>query len=191
MKYLSFGLAALLPLSSPAAGQEMMAPSFQPPMPMAKPVPPKANRTDEYRTDAGPGRVTYVATHGTVGTTTPVKITDIVSLCGDKDGCTIRMGMANFDGTGRVASRDFLFFYNPANQAWRASAIVGIAPGYQLNNDPSGQDDNGTVEHVNQSWSCYFTDGEYSNQKGSDIQAGFGLLPWTQITADCWMTIIE
>jgi hypothetical protein len=168
-----------------------MQPSIQPPMPPRDTAQIKMDRSKDFATVSAPDRVTYQALYSQHQTTTPVPLADVTRLCGDKDGCSIRMGMFNWDGAGRVASRDFLFFYNGSNRAWRASQAVGIASGYNQPGDPAGLDNNQVVEHVNQTWSCYFTDGEYSNGNGSDLVAGFGLLSWTQYAADCWMTIID
>src|SRR5437868_4906248 len=101
-----------------------------------------------YEPVTGSDRVFYEASHLNRGTTTPVKEADLIRLCGDQDGCTIRMGMYNWDNTERVASREFLFFYNktPNNRTWRSSY-----------GDAAGTNSNSTVEHVaGPIWSCYF-----------------------------------
>jgi len=136
-----------------------------------------------YEPVNGSDRVFYEASHLQRGTTTPVKEADVIRLCGDKDGCTIRMGMHNWDNTERVASREFLFFYNPNpnNKTWRSSY-----------GDFAGTNSNSVVEHVaGPIWSCYFTDGEYANHAAKDTSSDFGLLSWDQYNADCWMTIID
>src|SRR5436190_24339879 len=88
--------------------------------PNRKAPPPSRVR---YEPVTGSDRVFYEASHLNRGTTTPVKEAYVIRLCGDKDGCTIRMGMHNWDNTERVASREFLFFYNPNpnNKTWRSS----------------------------------------------------------------------
>jgi hypothetical protein len=91
------------------------------------------------------------------------------------------MGMYNWDGTGRVASRRNLFFYNTVNRAWRADS-----------GDTAGADFNGSTQHIMQSWACYFTDGAYRNWTNmGDGALGFGLLSWHQFNAECWLTIID
>ena len=40
------------------------------------------------------------------GTSVNIPEQTIIDLCGDWDGCTLRMGMYNWDGSGRTASRD-------------------------------------------------------------------------------------
>ena len=90
----------------------------------------------------------------------------VMKYCGRVSGCSIRIGMHNWDDTGRVASRDFLFFYNPVSHTWRASA-----------GDTAGTNMNNTTEHINHTWSCYFTDGKYANwQNQGDTDSDFGLL---------------
>ncbi len=143
----------------------------------------------DYAAVSGNDRVSYVAWRNQKGTTVPIPVTDVTRLCGDMDGCTVRVGMYDWavSAGGRVASRDFLLFYNPQNRNWRsytASPVGGPV-------DAEGVDNNNTVEHVNNSWTCYMTDGEYSNSVGTDSKAGFGLLVWTQYHADCWLTIID
>jgi hypothetical protein len=134
----------------------------------------------DYEVAAGADRVSFNVSKNQRGTTVPVPVAVVSRLCGDQDGCSVRIGMHNWDDTGRVASREFLFFYNRQNRAWRASA-----------GDPSGTDSNNTVQHVNNSWACYLTDGEYANWNGTDSAAGFGLLSWNQYNADCWLTLID
>ena len=108
------------------------------------------------------------------------------------DGCKIRMGLHEWDAgaTGMTASREFLFFYNKDTGFWRAS-VADPAP--VASHDPTGTDLNGTVEHVNQTWSCFMTDGEYVSGTQGDRKKGFGLLSWDTYgyRADCWMTIID
>ena len=145
--------------------------------------------TDEYIAQgytladqkAATGGITYRAYKSNRGTTISIPESVIASKCGDLDGCTLRMGMYNWDNTGRVASRDNLFFYNTVNRAWRA-----------MNGDPAGSDYNGATEHIMQAWACYFTDGTYSNWVNyGDSAVGFGLLSWNEYNAECWLTIID
>jgi hypothetical protein len=128
-------------------------------------------------------RVHYSISKNQRGNSIPIRQEHIVSLCGDIDGCSVRIGMHNWDDTGRVASRQFLFYYNPRSKVWRAS---------RDDYDTAGTDSNNVTEHVNNSWSCYMTDGVYANwQERSDPSEGFGLLSWNQYNADCWLTIID
>jgi hypothetical protein len=179
MKKLWLALYGASALPSLAAAQDISS-ATQATMPPPSKVEFKADRSADVATPkATPDRITYVASALSRGTTVPIKQSDMTFLCGDKDGCTFRLAMYNYDGTGRAASISYLLFYNPATKTWRAS------------NDAMGQDGNNVVEHVAQAWSCYFTDGEYAGYNGTDLVQGFGLLSWTQYNADCWLTIIN
>ena len=126
-------------------------------------------------------RITYQASTSQRGTTVDIPESVVSDLCGDTDGCTLRMGMYNWDGTGRIASRDNLFYYNKYNKNWRASA-----------GDTAGTNDNNSTQHVMNAWACYFTDGKYSQwYNHGDINTDFGLLSWNQYNASCRLTIID
>lgn len=126
-------------------------------------------------------RANFSAPKSSRGSTVPVPEATVALLCGDRDGCVLRMGMHDWDNSGRVASRESLLYYNRVNRVWRASA-----------GDPAGTDYNGVTEHIMHAWACYFTDGEYKAWKNSgDGNVGFGLLSWNQFNADCWLTIID
>ena len=165
----SFALAGLLMLSSAALAQD-------------------------YAGVSGDDRVSYVSTKKSTGNTIPIPLADITRLCGDMDGCKLRLGMLDWgpgpDVNGRVASREFLFYYNPQTKTWRSSANGPcVVPAC----DPWGHDANGTTEHVANAWSCYVTDGEYVNSTQTDTKAGFGLLSWNTPynNVDCWLTIVD
>jgi hypothetical protein len=125
-------------------------------------------------------QVSYYAPKSQRGTTTAIAESVVASYCGDFDGCTIRLGMSNWDGAQRTASREFLFYYNAANRNWRASS------------DSEGTNYNSGTQHVYQAWSCYFTDGQYSGWSNQgDPNPDFGLLSWDQYNADCRLTILD
>jgi hypothetical protein len=124
-------------------------------------------------------RQTYTA--WSRGTTVAIPEKTVYDLCGDWDGCTLRMGMYNWDGTYRTASRSSLFYYNRWNKTWRAER-----------DDRYGTNNNNVTEHVMHAWACYFTDGEYiSWYNRGDFDLDFGLLSWNQYDADCKLTIID
>jgi len=50
---------------------------------------------------ASAGRITITASINQRGTTIPIDIQTITDLCGDGDGCDLRLGMYNWDGQGR------------------------------------------------------------------------------------------
>ena len=142
----------------------------------------KAANIPGYAYTPGPDRFTVFVSKARRFTTVPIDHAKLSEFCGDLDGCSIRMGMHNWDDTGRIASRTIQFFYNTHNGNWRSS-MAGT--------DAAGSDKNNVVEHVNQSWSCYMTDGEYVNRANSETATGFGLLSWDQYNADCVLTIID
>jgi len=126
-------------------------------------------------------RVTITAWSGTRGSTVNIPYQTVADLCGDWDGCTLRMGMYNWDGTARTASRSNLFYYNKWNGNWRAEG-----------GDRAGTNNNNTTQHIMRSWACYFTDGEYINWfNRGDFNTNFGLLSWNQYNATCKLTIID
>jgi hypothetical protein len=125
-------------------------------------------------------RISYSAGKSSRGSTINISESVIETYCGDFDGCTIRLGMNDWDGTGRTASREFLFYYNNSNRNWRAS------------NDAAGRNDDNTTQHVYQAWACYFTDGYYTDwTNNGDYNTYFGLLSWNQYDANCYITIID
>lgn len=125
-------------------------------------------------------RSTYSAY--TRGYTYNIPETRVNELCGDIDGCHVVIGMYNWNGTRRTASRTFHFYYDRYSRNWRTS--VG---------DREGTTDNNTTQHVFQAWSCYFTDGYYSNwYNHGDINPNFGVLSWNQYNASaCRVTLID
>lgn len=139
-----------------------------------------------YPAASGPAAApkSYKAPSGTRGSTTArnnsVPATDVATLCGDEDGCEVRLGMYNWDNTGRVFSRQTHLYYNTNNFAWMAS------------NGANGRDRDGVTNHVLTAGVCYFTDGRYENwaNKG-DADEGFALLSWKPAVADCWLTIVD
>ena len=135
----------------------------------------------DYTISAGSDRASFFISRNQRGDSVPIDHDKLVSFCGDQDGCSVRIGMHNWDNTGRVASREFLFFYNPRNGVWRSSL-----------GDAAGTDSDNRTTHPNRSWACYMTDGVYRNfANRGDTAPGFGLLSWRQYNADCWLTIID
>lgn len=137
---------------------------------------------DEKLLPDGSDRFTVVATKVQRGTTQDVPLEKFSAICGDRDGCSVRLGMHNWDDTGRVASREFLIFYNRQNNAWRAS------------NDAWGTNKNNVTQHLLAAWSCYVTDGTFANwQNNGDPDDRIGLLSWNDsgFNADCIATFID
>lgn len=126
-------------------------------------------------------RSTYTASAATRGTSVNIPEARVAELCGDIDGCEVRIAMYNWDGTRRTASRHSLFYYNASNGVWRASA-----------GDTAGTTNNNQTEHVMNAWACYFTDGYYSQwYNHGDINRNFAVLSWNQYNATCRVTLID
>lgn len=151
------------------------------PMPSPKSLAEASNITYPAEEKPGADRIQYRVSKAERGTTLKIPETDIIRLCADRDGCSVRLGMYDWDNSGRVASRESLFYYNHTNHAWRASA-----------GDTAGTDYNGPTEHVMSAWACYLTDGAYKDWVDlGDSALNFGLLSWNQYVAECWLTIID
>jgi hypothetical protein len=179
MRYHTFLIGTLALISIPALAQDMSPPTPIT-LPDARGVSAQSS-IEDYQVDADQGRKTYTVERTNRGNTVDIPEGDVIKYCGDRDGCTLRIGLHNWDDTGRVASRDTLFFYNKRNHAWRVE--VG---------DLAGTNNNNVTQHVLQAWSCYFTDGRYRNWVDQgDPDASFGLLSWNQYNADCFLTIVD
>lgn len=112
----------------------------------------------------------------------------LVALCGDADGCEVRLGMTRWsnDNVTETASVTFEFYYFPADGHWRSSAP----------NDTWGVDGDNATNHVRDAWNtCYFTDGTYSNyQNQGDQQKGMQLLVYNGYAhpnCTCELTLID
>jgi hypothetical protein len=130
-----------------------------------------------------PGRLHCQVTKDRRGTTLPIPRKALVDLCSDLDGCEVRLGLYNWDNSGRVASRETLLYYNPINHAWRASY-----------SDERGTNFDGVTAQVLSAWSCFFTDGTYRDWKNvGDGDLDFGLLSWRNddLVSDCVLSLID
>ena len=147
-----------------------------------RPTPQPSTVPDsDYAMTPAPDRIFVSIPRTRRGNSVPIDHRAMTRLCGDEDGCSVRIGMHNWDNTGRVASREVLFYYNARNGVWRSSL-----------GDVAGTDANNTTEHPIHAWACYLTDGTYrdfTNQ--NDSAAGFSLLSWREFNTDCWLTIID
>ena len=128
-------------------------------------------------------RKNYVALHNNLGTTTAVPEADIIEYCSDKSGCELIVGMYNWDGLGRVASRSSRLFYNKDSKVWRAE--------FQ---DREGTKTNGASEPVVVAWACHFMDGQFDTFRDlGDHSGDFGLVAWNDNgpRSDCYLTIAK
>jgi hypothetical protein len=142
---------------------------------------PRTVPDSDYALTSAPDRISVFIPRTRRGNSVPIDHRALTRLCGDEDGCSMRIGMHNWDNTGRVASREVLFYYNPRNGVWRASL-----------GDIVGTDANTTTEHPIHAWACYVTDGAYRNfEPQGDTEPGFQLLSWREFNTDCWLTVID
>jgi hypothetical protein len=179
-----FALGILLSLTfSPAQAQQSAEPGPQPIVPHVEPKNfiTNFNANTAYPPPPQNQRPSWVATKTQRGTTVTIPEQTIIDNCSGLDGCIIRMGMINWDDTGRVASRHFLFYYNKDTKVWRAEF-----------GDSAGTNNNNVTEHVANVWACYFTDGQFLNWVDQgDKSLDFGLLSWNQYNADCSLVIVR
>jgi len=107
------------------------------------------------------------------GRTKAIPHDTLVALCGDQDGCQVRLAMTRWtnDTQTESASRTFMFYYSGSDGHWRSGWQEG---------DISGVDGNGVTQHAYNIWNtCFFTDGTYSNYKDEgDKVKGMQLLVW-------------
>ncbi len=104
------------------------------------------------------------------GSTQAILMTTLSELCGDQDGCEVRLGRPRWtaDAQTATASLSFLFYFSPKDLRWRSS----------LNKE--GVMKNGIVEPAaDVGETCFFTDGAYSHgDDQSDKGTGMALLVW-------------
>lgn len=104
------------------------------------------------------------------GTTKVIPDQTLKDLCGDPDGCQVRLGMTRWQSGDEIqtASRSFVFYYSISDGIWRSSF------------DMEGKVNNKKTEHAAHIWeTCYFTDGTYSKrQNQGDKGTGMALLVW-------------
>ncbi len=130
-------------------------------------------RNDDAETayDLSPRYHLSVSANKFNGTTIAIPRKTLTDLCGDPDGCQVRLGMTRWvsDSQEETASRSFLFYYAPTYEHWRSDY-----------GDRSGVIGNGKTEHAAEIWdTCFFTDGTYVNKKDNgDILGGMALLVW-------------
>ncbi len=110
----------------------------------------------------------------------------IATLCGDGDGCDVRIAMRLWGGANdtAAASRQFLLYFDAPSRRWRTSR------------DAAGQIGDGRHEHAFQSFeTCYLTEGRYVDFRNEgDDGLGFKLLLWNGFNGpdrECAITFID
>lgn len=138
------------------------------------------------RSDVVSSRRLHLRTTGAAsgGDTRPIPHDVFTELCGDVDGCEVRLGMTRWDAGNRTAAaaRSTILYYDPANGHFRST------------NDADGIDNNGSTTHAFQIYdTCYLTDANYVDySSGIDNTVGFNLLTWntyTGVNRTCELTI--
>lgn len=126
----------------------------------------------------------------------------LVSYCGDEDGCTVRMGMRNWEGPAgnprtSTSMGPFSFYYGDSINGvhtWRRAETVTAPNASQIWHAVQGVDGDGAVSHVAQDHDCYFTDATYPLGTGAITDApGMGLLNYDANSGAyspvCWLVI--
>jgi len=119
--------------------------------------------------------------------------TRLEALCGDGDGCSIRLAMGNFAYTeaspinlrdASVGPFHFEYAVPPGATATTARAFRAAEASNNGNADlafgGAGVDGDSTVNHVLRAWTCYFTDGLFSigAAQSFDTAPSMFLLNW-------------
>ena len=126
------------------------------------------------------GRVT-VKMKGGQNSSTPIQRETIVDLCGDEDGCNLRMGSYNWNGQRRTASRSTTFYYDGQTNNFRSEY-----------GNREGKTGDGH-EHVPfDAWECSFTDAKWVHGGRLDDNTNMHLRNRHSSGAhECRLTIID
>ncbi len=129
----------------------------------------------------------------------PLDVARVHDMCGDEDGCWLRLVMANYNGTAiaqtHASAPPVHFHVNPSNGAWRIpnNAESTVTDANIMFAPITGTDGDGSTEHVLRAWDCYFTDALYApgGTSQGDPSPGFMLLNYTSSSydADCLLII--
>ncbi|WP_223422672.1 hypothetical protein [Tateyamaria pelophila] len=136
-------------------------------------------------------RLFYTATE--VGVSTDISAADLARLCGDGDGCEVRLAMFDYDTVESGPASVVTWLYCDADcKHWRTTTQL-LSEGSSVGPQVGGTDNDNVIKHVINKWSCYFTDGKYeSTTVNGDTAVGFGLLLWTQFPGSrCTIAIID
>jgi hypothetical protein len=119
-----------------------------------------------------------------------VPLDQLTLLCGDEDGCTVRLSMNNYGNSGASAhlnapaSVSTLLFLNTISNQWRTSEPSSLR----------GTFGNGNIEHAISLFNtCYLTDGYFKGSTPSgDKNIGLSLMFWPlSESAGCSVTFID
>ena len=119
----------------------------------------------------------------TSNTTTRIPISVIEDLCGDGDGCKVRLWMENYDAAKNApASTSNLLFYDKLTKKFRS----------MYPHDKSGTNNDGVIgQHAIHSWSCFLTDSQYSNSVLVADDKDMHLLNWNAYSGETCKIMFE
>ena len=119
----------------------------------------------------------------TSNTTTRIPISVIEDLCGDGDGCRVRIWMENYDASNSApASISDLLFYDKSTKRFRSR--------YPYDN--TGTNNDGVKnQHAIVAWSCYLTDSQYSNDVIGVDDKDMHLLNWKDYNGETCKIMFE
>jgi hypothetical protein len=134
------------------------------------------------------------------GRTKPIPHDMFVDLCGDPDGCEVRVGMTRWSDDTQTQTASWgsqMRYYSPSDGNWRMSqpkAANGAHPEYVIGTNET--DGDGNIDHLLSVWhTCYITDGEYDAYQGlGDSGPGIQVLVWNTYTnpgRTCEFTFID
>lgn len=114
-------------------------------------------------------------------------------LCGDGDGCTLRLVMKNTNGGGQDKSMPPVYFDYDGNN-FMASETGLPTPTFASGGSGAFSDGNGKVEFALRAWNCYLTDAQYTpgTDNKSDSTQSMYLLNYNSDTgwkATCMLVI--
>ncbi len=118
---------------------------------------------------------------------TTIEIGGVSKLCGDLDGCEVRLGQFRYEPNDIVWSRRGLLFYNQSNHYWKASQDTTSGT-----RDQTGMDKAQNSQIVMTTADCQLVDGDkVTGGKLEDASSGFGLYRAKTGTGVCWLTLID
>ena len=128
----------------------------------------------------------YHVVHRNKGNTVLLDQARIATLCGDGDGCDVRIAMRLWGGANdtAAANRQFLLYFDAPSRRWRTSR------------DAAGRIGDGQRAHVFAAFdTCYLTEGRFVDFRNQgDDGLGFKLLLWNGFNGpdrECAITFID
>ncbi len=130
------------------------------------------------------------------GVSVPVGFETVAALCGDLDGCEVRLGRQSDNAEGRILFVSTMLHVNATTGGWLSN--TAFSDQYK----PKDKDSQPT--NIISNGRCFLSDGEFKLNNanppvpvGTDTDWGFGLVSLTQANtnaapdADCVLTILD